>query len=96
MSEEGTRKWWHFDVLHTPCARDGLLVGIGCGGLAGLGYFLKYKLITRSGDWAVGVFAATSALAFVICRSKRAARQQALRDIAESIQPSGSKESPSN
>ena len=96
MSEEGARKWWQFDVLHTPCAREGLLVGIGSGTLAGLGYFMKYKLITRSGDWAVCVFAASSALAFIFCRSKRAVRQQALRDIAESIQPSGNEETPSN
>ena len=77
------RKWWHFDVIHTPCARDGLLTGISCGVVTGIAYFLKYKLIFKSGDWAVGVFAVSSALSFVYCRSKRAAKQQALKDIAE-------------
>ena len=89
MSEEGARKWWHFDVLHTPCARDGLLVGISCGVLTGMAYFFKYKLIIKSGDWAVGAFAVSSALSFVYCRTKRAARQQALRDIADFSDDSG-------
>ncbi|KAI6656602.1 hypothetical protein LOD99_1397 [Oopsacas minuta] len=94
MSEEGDRKWWRFDVLHTPCARDGLLVGISCGVVVGLGYFLKYKIITRSGDWAVGVFAVSSALSFIACRSKRSVKQQALRDIADSINQQGEDKPP--
>uniref|UniRef100_A0A1X7V4T5 Cytochrome c oxidase assembly protein COX20, mitochondrial n=1 Tax=Amphimedon queenslandica TaxID=400682 RepID=A0A1X7V4T5_AMPQE len=61
------RKWYHFNIRKTPCAKDSLLNGIIIGGIGGVAYYLKSGVVKRSCDIAVGGFIVTAFICWNLC-----------------------------
>ncbi|KAJ2721579.1 hypothetical protein GGI07_003870 [Coemansia sp. Benny D115] len=86
-------RWDDFtNVLHSePCAREGLLYGIGVGFCVGVVRFTQRGRPLSAGNWAVGAFALTAIVAKRLCHyehSHQRAKNQTLLEaqtrIAES------------
>ncbi|RFU80077.1 cox20 fam36a [Trichoderma arundinaceum] len=63
------------NVANTPCARQGLLTGIGAGaGLGGLKFVIQGNA-TKSANWAVGFFILGSIASYEYCQYQRRAEK---------------------
>ncbi|KAI2616769.1 hypothetical protein GGR54DRAFT_221041 [Hypoxylon sp. NC1633] len=72
-----------FSVHKIPCARQGLMTGIGAGAAVGMGRFVIGGQIPRATNWAFGAFFIGSILQWEYCRMRRANERAAVVRITE-------------
>ncbi|KAJ1859628.1 hypothetical protein H4R99_006358 [Coemansia sp. RSA 1722] len=72
------------NVLHEePCAREGLLYGIGTGLGVGLLRFIRTGRGINAGNWAVGTFAAVAVAAKHLCHYQQMHQRAKTRTLLE-------------
>ncbi|KAJ1919316.1 hypothetical protein H4219_002078 [Mycoemilia scoparia] len=59
------------NVAKLPCAREGLMYGIGTGFVAGVLRFIQKGNVMSAGNWAVGTFVAVAIIGKEACHFQR-------------------------
>ncbi|KAI1469299.1 uncharacterized protein F4812DRAFT_324873 [Daldinia caldariorum] len=72
-----------FNVHKIPCARQGLMTGIGAGAAVGMGRYFVGGTIPKSTNWAFGAFFIGSIIQWEYCRTQRANERMAVARIVE-------------
>ncbi|KAI1409271.1 hypothetical protein F5Y13DRAFT_94438 [Hypoxylon sp. FL1857] len=83
---EGLRSIKRDDFLSVhqiPCARQGLMTGIGAGAVVGMGRYLTGARIPKAANWAFGAFFLGSITQWEYCRAKRASEKAAIARVVE-------------
>lgn len=70
-------------VHQTPCARTGLLTGIGLGSAVGILRSILGLPIPRAANWAVGTGALTAILQYEYCQAKRRQEKAKVARVVE-------------
>jgi len=76
------------NVANTPCARNGLLTGIGTGFGAGGLRFILGAGIPKATNWAAGFFILGSAASYEYCQYKRRCEKRDMKRHVEVINQS--------
>ncbi|KAI8963445.1 hypothetical protein F5Y11DRAFT_346428 [Daldinia sp. FL1419] len=71
------------NVHKIPCARQGLMTGIGSGAAIGMGRFFIGGTIPKATNWAFGAFFLGSIIQWEYCRIQRANERIAVARIVE-------------
>ncbi|KAI1803076.1 hypothetical protein F4811DRAFT_554208 [Daldinia bambusicola] len=72
-----------FNVHRIPCARQGLMTGIGAGAAVGMGRYFVGGAVPKSTNWAFGAFFISSIIQWEYCRAQRAKERMAVARIVE-------------
>ncbi|KAI1385506.1 uncharacterized protein F4822DRAFT_345910 [Hypoxylon trugodes] len=72
-------------VHKIPCARQGLMTGIGAGAAVGMGRYIVGGRIPKAANWAFGAFFLGSIVQWEYCRAQRANERVAMARIVEVI-----------
>ncbi|EPE05145.1 mitochondrial cytochrome c oxidase protein 20-like protein [Ophiostoma piceae UAMH 11346] len=70
-------------VYQTPCARTGLLSGIGGGAVVGMLRYILGAPVPKAANWAVGAFAAGSIVSYEVCQAARRAERVKMQRVVE-------------
>ncbi|KAI2462901.1 hypothetical protein F4781DRAFT_161582 [Annulohypoxylon bovei var. microspora] len=70
-------------VHKIPCARQGLMTGIGAGAVVGAGRYITGGRIPKAANWAFGAFFISSAIQWEYCRAQRASEHASMARIVE-------------
>ncbi|KAI1136511.1 hypothetical protein F5Y05DRAFT_110592 [Hypoxylon sp. FL0543] len=85
---EGIRSIKPDDILNVhkiPCARQGLMTGIGAGAVVGMGRYIIGGRVPRAANWAFGAFFIGSIIQWEYCRAQRANEKAAMARVVEVI-----------
>ncbi|KAK7757346.1 hypothetical protein SLS62_000358 [Diatrype stigma] len=74
-----------FSVHKIPCARQGLLTGIGAGAVVGAGRYIFGARIPKAANWAFGTFVLGSVIQFELCQAARYQEKAAMARAVEII-----------
>ncbi|KAI1371244.1 hypothetical protein F4677DRAFT_436337 [Hypoxylon crocopeplum] len=72
-------------VHKIPCARQGLMTGIGAGAAVGMGRYFIGGQVPKAANWAFGAFFLGSIIQWEYCRAQRANERAAVARIVEVI-----------
>ncbi|KAI0397562.1 hypothetical protein F5Y17DRAFT_348584 [Xylariaceae sp. FL0594] len=73
-----------FLKLHQiPCAREGLLTGIGAGAVTGVGRYLTGAKAPKAANWAFGAFLLGSIIQWEYCQAQRRKERAAMARAVE-------------
>ncbi|KAK9781636.1 hypothetical protein SCAR479_01507 [Seiridium cardinale] len=72
-------------VHEIPCARQGLMTGIGAGFVVGFGRYLTGARIPKAANWAAASFMLGSVIQFEVCQYQREAERKAMARAVEII-----------
>ncbi|PHH62882.1 hypothetical protein CDD81_6600 [Ophiocordyceps australis] len=73
------------NIHNTPCARNGLLIGISSGFIAGSLCFITRGKLVSATNWAVGVFIGGSVVSFEYCQYQRYAERTRMKRAVETL-----------
>ncbi|KAI1398953.1 hypothetical protein F4819DRAFT_436959 [Hypoxylon fuscum] len=74
-----------FKVHQIPCARQGLMTGIGAGAAMGMGRYFIGARIPKAANWAFGSFFLGSIIQWEYCRAQRNKERAAVARMVEII-----------
>ncbi|KAI1451732.1 hypothetical protein F4805DRAFT_463499 [Annulohypoxylon moriforme] len=72
-----------YSVHKIPCARQGLMTGIGAGAVVGAGRYITGGRIPKAANWAAGTFFISSIIQWEYCRAQRAKERASVARIVE-------------
>ncbi|KAI1424232.1 hypothetical protein F5Y12DRAFT_467814 [Xylaria sp. FL1777] len=74
-----------FKIHHIPCAREGLMTGIGGGAVVGVGRYLTGARASKAANWAFGAFVLGSVIQWEYCQAQRRKERAAMARVVEVI-----------
>ncbi|KAI0516943.1 hypothetical protein F5B22DRAFT_646288 [Xylaria bambusicola] len=72
-------------VHHIPCAREGLMTGIGAGAVLGMGRYFTGARAPKAANWAFGAFLLGSIVQWEYCQAQRRKERAAMARVVEVI-----------
>ncbi|KAI0886745.1 uncharacterized protein GGS22DRAFT_117194 [Annulohypoxylon maeteangense] len=72
-----------FSLHKIPCARQGLMTGIGAGAVVGAGRYITGGRIPKAANWAFGTFFISSIIQWEYCRAQRAKEYASVARMVE-------------
>ncbi|OTA98983.1 hypothetical protein M426DRAFT_325538 [Hypoxylon sp. CI-4A] len=73
------------NVHKIPCARQGLMTGIGAGAAVGMGRYFIGARVPKAANWAFSAFFLGSIIQWEYCRAQRASERAAMARVVEVI-----------
>ncbi|KAI1274220.1 hypothetical protein F5Y07DRAFT_401510 [Xylaria sp. FL0933] len=70
---------------HIPCAREGLMTGIGAGAVVGTGRYFTGARASKAANWAFGAFLLGSIVQWEYCQVQRRKERAAMARVVEVI-----------
>ncbi|KAI0813708.1 hypothetical protein GGR55DRAFT_676642 [Xylaria sp. FL0064] len=70
---------------HIPCAREGLMTGIGAGAVIGTGRYFIGGRASKAANWAFGAFLLGSIVQWEYCQAQRRKERAAMARVVEVI-----------
>ncbi|KAF2964141.1 hypothetical protein GQX73_g9424 [Xylaria multiplex] len=86
--QEGMQSIKYDDFLRIhqiPCAREGLMTGIGAGAVVGVGRFFTGAKAPKAANWAFGGFLLGSVIQWEYCQAQRRKERAAMARVVEVI-----------
>ncbi|KAI1438068.1 hypothetical protein GGR50DRAFT_691545 [Xylaria sp. CBS 124048] len=74
-----------FKVHQIPCAREGLMTGIGAGVVLGIGRYVTGAKAPKAANWAFGAFLLGSVIQWEYCQAQRRKERAAMARAVEVI-----------
>ncbi|GAW13369.1 hypothetical protein ANO14919_027530 [Xylariales sp. No.14919] len=75
-----------FLIIHQiPCAREGLMTGIGAGAVVGAGRYFTGARVPKAANWAMGAFLLGSIVQWEYCQMQRRKERAAMARAVEVI-----------
>ncbi|KAI1359792.1 hypothetical protein F5Y08DRAFT_344339 [Xylaria arbuscula] len=72
-------------VHQIPCAREGLMTGMGAGAVVGAGRYFTGAKAPKAANWAFGAFLLGSIVQFEYCQAQRRMERAAMARVVEVI-----------
>ncbi|KAI0534723.1 hypothetical protein GGR58DRAFT_44099 [Xylaria digitata] len=72
-------------IHQIPCAREGLMTGIGAGAVVGVGRFFTGARAPKAANWAFGAFLLGSVIQWEYCQAQRRKERAAMARVVEVI-----------
>ncbi|KAI0427471.1 hypothetical protein F5Y09DRAFT_29785 [Xylaria sp. FL1042] len=70
-------------IHHIPCAREGLMTGIGAGTVVGAGRYFTGARAPKAANWAFGAFLLGSIVQWEYCQAQRRKERAAMARVVE-------------